>query len=69
MKLIDILAAELKTWPEDCDELFQTSSGRVIGVSDSDEDLTEKLGTFTLNDEGTDPHVRKDEWLAALEKP
>jgi len=61
-RLLDILVRELKAWPEGCDELFQTSSGRVIGISESDPDLTEKVGPFTLNDEGTDPHVNRAEF-------
>ena len=67
MKLVDILARELKVWPEGCDELFQTSSGRVIGVSNRDTEKSEKIGAFTLNDEGVDPHVTRAEWQAAVD--
>lgn len=67
MKLVDILARELKDWPEGCDELFQTSSGRVIGVSNRDTDKSEKIGMLTLNDEGTDPYVTSAEWQAAVD--
>lgn len=65
MKLVDILVGELAEWPEGCDELFQTSSGRVIGVSDSDPDFTKKVGTLTSNDEGADPYVARADFESA----
>ena len=68
MKLLDILVVEMKDWPGGCDELFQTSSGRVIGLSDADDEFSEKIGTFTLNDEGLDPHVRMSEWINLKER-
>ena len=42
IKLVAILATHLTRWPEGCDELFQTSSGRVIGISSADDEVSEK---------------------------
>ena len=65
IKLVAILASELAEWPEGCDELFQTSSGRVIGISSTDDEVSEKIGPFTMNSEGNDPHVTRAEFESA----
>lgn len=71
IKLVDILANDLEKWPAECDEVFQTSSGRIIGVRHGDDLFSIKVGTYTLNTEGNDPHVSHGQWLkarAALER-
>lgn len=67
MKLVQLLAKELKEWPEDCDEIWQSAMDREIYFEGGDH------GYFELSNAASDrsyegAHVTKSQWQAEREK-
>lgn len=67
MKLVQLLAKELKEWPEDCDEIWQSAMDREIYFEGGDH------GYFELSNAASDrsyegAHVTREQWQAEREK-
>ena len=63
MKLVDILARELKVWPENCECVWQVLSGRLAIDKDRDR-LTDS--TYTIARDWHEARVTRAEWQAAV---
>ena len=64
MKLVDILARELKVWPENCECVWQVLSGRLAIDKDRDR-LTDS--TYTIARDWHEARVTRAEWQAAVD--
>lgn len=64
MKLVDILARELKAWPENCECVWQVLSGRLAIDKDRDR-LTDS--TYTIARDWHEARVTRAEWQAAVD--
>lgn len=67
MKLVQLLAKELKEWPDDCDEIWQSAMDREIYFEGGDH------GYFELSNAASDrsyegAHVTREQWQAEREK-
>lgn len=67
MKLIDILARELKVWPEDSDgEVGQCSNGQLHGISNRHFKSIELKHCFTVSEDYFSGRVSEAQWLNAV---
>lgn len=64
MKLVDILAGELKVWPENSERVWQSLSGRLFLGKDR-ERLT--VESYTLAKDWDEARVTRAEWQAAVD--
>lgn len=67
MKLVQLLAKELKEWPDDCDEIWQSAMDREIYFEGGDH------GYFELSNAASDrsyegAHVTREQWQSEREK-
>ena len=65
MKLVDILARELKVWPEGVSKLTQSFAGMVF-YQDSAQQIV-PLGRMEISDDLRDEYVTRAEWQAAVD--
>lgn len=65
MKLVDILARELKAWPEGVSKLTQSFAGMVF-YQDSAQQIV-PLGRMEISDDLRDEYVTRAEWKAAVD--
>lgn len=65
MKLVDILARELKVWPEGVAKLTQSFAGMVF-YQDSAQQIV-PLGRMEISDDLRDEYVTRAEWQSAVD--
>lgn len=64
MKLVDILARELKVWPADCDSLKQSFGGMVFHGNQAG---IIKIARLSISDDWRKAEVTRHQWQAAVD--